>query len=185
MLSRRRGADLRAANWDRGPKGQSRNASDSVSYSATIASQDGRPTLTGAVMAALPGALQSSTMTCAEVAIQDAAAWAAVLPPDASTKLTLEEVASALLAAWETAADVLPAAACDVPTMRWAGPPTVELRVSAEGPHDQPRANLDALIDLSEAEPTDRSLLSAGRQAAICSDGPMRWARQSGPAQVR
>ncbi|MFC7261491.1 alpha/beta fold hydrolase [Streptomyces lutosisoli] len=155
-LSLRRGADLRAAHWDLGPN---RNAIDSVSYSATIASLDGRPALTGAVMASLPGALQSSTVTCAEVAIQDAAAWTAVLPPGASTKLTLEEVASVLLAAWETAADVLPAAACDVTTMRWAGPPTVELRVSAEGPHDQPRANLDTLIDLSETGPTDRSSL--------------------------
>ncbi|MFE5406459.1 hypothetical protein ACFQ9Z_35125 [Streptomyces sp. NPDC056580] len=130
-----------------------------MSYSATIAAPDGRPALTGAVMAALPGALQPSTVTCAEVAIQDTAAWTGVLPPDMSTTLTLEEMASVLLAAWETAADVLPAATCDVTTMRWAGPPTVELRVSAEGPHDQPRANLDTLINLSEAGPTDRSSL--------------------------
>ncbi|MFF3139211.1 esterase/lipase family protein [Streptomyces mirabilis] len=155
-LSLRRGADLRAANWDPGPN---RNAIDSVSYSATVAALDGRPALNGAVMASLPGALQSATVTCAEVAIQDAAAWAAVLPPGTSTKLTLEEMASVLLAAWETAADVLPAAACDVTTMRWAGPPTVELRVSAEGPHDQPRGNLDTLIDLSELGPTDRNSL--------------------------
>lgn len=134
-LSLRRGADLQAANWGLGPN---RNAIDSVSYSATISSLDGRQALTGAVMASLPGALQTSTVTCGEVAIQDDAAWAAVLPPGASTKLTLEEVTSVLLAAWETAADVLPAAACDVTTMRWAAPPAVELRVSAEGPHDQP-----------------------------------------------
>ncbi|WP_406131501.1 hypothetical protein [Streptomyces sp. NBC_00989] len=155
-LSLRRGADLRAANWD---LGSNRNANASVSYSATIASPDGRPALTGAVMTALPGTLQSSTVTCAEVTIQDAAAWAAVLPPGASTKLTLEEVTSILLAAWETAAEVLPAVACDATTMRWAGPPTVELRVSAEGPHDQPRANLDTLIDLGEVGPTDRNSL--------------------------
>ncbi|MEU6231156.1 alpha/beta fold hydrolase [Streptomyces sp. NPDC047042] len=156
-LSLRRGADLRAANWDLGPN---RNANDSISYSATIASTDGRPALTGAVMAALPGALQSSTVTCAEVTIQEAAAWAAVLPTGASTKLSLKEVASVLLAAWETAAEVLPTAICDATTMRWAGPPTVELRMSAEGPHDQPRANLDTLIDLGEVGPTDRNSLS-------------------------
>ncbi|WP_327749757.1 alpha/beta fold hydrolase [Streptomyces europaeiscabiei] len=155
-LSLRRGADLRAANWEPGPN---RNAIDSVSYSATIVAPDGRPALTGAVMASLPGTLQPSTVTCAEVALQDTAAWTAALPPDASTKLTLEEMASVLLAAWETAADVLPAAACDVTAMRWAGPPTVELRVSAEGPHDQPRANLDTMINLSEAGTTDRSSL--------------------------
>jgi pimeloyl-ACP methyl ester carboxylesterase len=157
-LSLRRGADLRAAHWEPGPN---RNAIDSVSYSATIAAPDGRPALTGAVMVALPGALQPSTVTCAEVALQDTAAWAAVLPPGTSTKLTLEEMASVLVAAWETAADVLPAAVCDVTTMRWAGPPTVELRVSVEGPHDQPRANLDTLIDLSQAGPTDNSSLPA------------------------
>ncbi|MFH9554701.1 hypothetical protein [Streptomyces sp. NPDC017435] len=155
-LSLRRSADLRAATWEPGPN---RNAIDSLSYSATIAAPDGRPALIGAVMASLPGALQPSTVTCAEVTIQDTAAWAAVLPPGTSTKRAFEEVASVLLAAWETAADVLPAAACDVTTMRWAGPPTVELRVSAEGPHDQPRANLDTLIDLSEAGPTDRTSL--------------------------
>ncbi|MFF7764295.1 alpha/beta fold hydrolase [Streptomyces griseorubiginosus] len=155
-LSARRGADLPAADWRSGP---SHNAIDRISYTATIASSDGLPALTGAVMASLPGALQSSTVTCAEVAIQDTAAWAAVLPPDTPTQLTLEEMASVLLAAWETAADVVPAAAGDATAMRWAGRPTVELRVSAEGPHDQPRPNLDTLINLSEAGPTDRSSL--------------------------
>lgn len=156
-LSLRRGADLRAADWDLGPN---RNASDSVSYSATITSPDGRPALTGAVMAALPGAMQSSTVTCADVTIQDTDAWAAALPPGASTKLTLEEMASVLLAAWETAAEVLPAAVCEATMMRWAGPPTVELRMSAEGPHDQPRPALDTLIDFGEVGPTDRNSLS-------------------------
>ncbi|MEV6949554.1 hypothetical protein AB0N07_48195 [Streptomyces sp. NPDC051172] len=32
--------------------------------------------------------------------------------------------------------------------------------MSAEGPHNEPRPHLDALIDLSEAGPTDRSSLT-------------------------
>lgn len=155
-LSQRRGADLPAANWHLGPH---RNAIDSISYSATIASTDGRPALSGAVMACLPSALQSQTVTCAEITVQDTAAWAAVLPSGTSTKLTLEEMESVLLAAWETAADLLPAATCDVTKMRWAGAPTVELRLSAEGPHDQPRVDLGTLIDLSVLGQTDRSSL--------------------------
>ncbi|MGW4759600.1 hypothetical protein [Streptomyces chartreusis] len=155
-LSRRRGADLPAANWHPGPN---RNAIDAVSYSTTIAPSDGRPALTGAVMAALPSAMQASTVTCAEIAIQDTAAWAAALPSGTSTKLTIEETHHILLAAWETAADLLPAVAADATTMRWGGPPTVELRLTAEGPHDQPRAGLDTLIDLSQLGSTDRSCL--------------------------
>lgn len=43
--------------------------------------------------------------------------------------------------------------------MRWAGAPTVELRLSAEGPHDRPRPDLRTLIDLSGLGPTDRNAL--------------------------
>ncbi|MFC4506722.1 MULTISPECIES: alpha/beta fold hydrolase [Streptomyces] len=154
-LSLRRAADLPAAHWILGPH---RNALDSLSYSADIAAPDGQPALTAAVMASLPGAKQP-TVTCAEFLIQNSAAWAALLPTGTSTNLALEEVESLLLAAWETAADLLPAATCDVATMRWASAPTVELRLSTEGPHDQPRAHLGALIDLSELGPTDRSSL--------------------------
>ncbi|QFQ97328.1 hypothetical protein F9278_15180 [Streptomyces phaeolivaceus] len=157
MLSLRRGADLPASDWQLGPH---RNASDSLSYSATITAEGGRPVLAGAVMVALPGALQSHTVTCAEITIQDAAAWAAVLPSGSSTKLTLEEVEAVLLAAWETAADLLPAVVRDETTIRWAGAPTVELRLSAEGPHDQPRAGLGTLIDVRALGRTDRSSLS-------------------------
>ncbi|KAB1990206.1 alpha/beta fold hydrolase [Streptomyces triticiradicis] len=167
-LSLRRGADLRAASWNPGPY---RNAIDSISYSATVTPPDGRPALTGAVMAALPGALQPSTVTCAEIAIQDTAAWAAALPPGTSTRLTLEEVQHVLLASWETAANLLPAAVCDTTTPRWAGPPTVELRLTAEGPHDQPRAGLDTLIDLSGLGPTDRG--SPSEMAVTITVSPM------------
>ncbi|MFE4976277.1 esterase/lipase family protein [Kitasatospora sp. NPDC056651] len=157
MLSRRRGADLPAAHWQLGPH---RNAIDSVSYSATITAVNESPALVAAAMVALPGALQSHTVTCAEITVQDTTAWAAALPPDVSTRLDLDEVEAVLLAAWETAADLLPAAACDVTTMRWAGAPAVELRLSAEAHPGHPRADLATLIDFSVFGSTDRSPLS-------------------------
>ncbi|GGZ38827.1 hypothetical protein GCM10010387_36250 [Streptomyces inusitatus] len=156
-LSLSRGAQLPLDHWNPGPH---RNAIDSISYSATIATSDGRQALTGAVMASLPNAPQSSeTVTCAEVTIQDTAAWASLLPSGTSTTLTLKEVESLLQAAWLTAANVLPAATCDITAKQWAGAPTIELRLSAEGPHDRPRPDLATLIDLSTLGPTDRSPL--------------------------
>ncbi|MET9039875.1 hypothetical protein [Streptomyces mirabilis] len=59
-----------------------------------------------------------------------------------------------------SAADLLPAVTTRDPgQMRWAGAPTVELRLSAEGPHDRPRPDLRTLIDLSGLGPTDRNAL--------------------------
>ncbi|MFF1604800.1 hypothetical protein ACFVYV_46765 [Streptomyces mirabilis] len=111
-------------------------------------------------MAALPSSLGAQVVTFAEVLLEDAAAWAACLPADVSTRLSLEEVQAVLFAAWETAADLLPAATTQDPThMQWAGAPTVELRLSAEGPHDRPRPDLGTMIDLSPLGPTDRSVL--------------------------
>ncbi|MET9127790.1 hypothetical protein [Streptomyces sp. NPDC004528] len=93
--------------------------------------------------------------------IEDAAAWASYLPADFSTRLSLEEVQAVLLAAWVTAAGLLPAATIQDPTqMHWAGATTVELRLSAEGPHDRPQPGLGTRIDLSPLGPSDRSVLS-------------------------
>ncbi|MDF3141814.1 MULTISPECIES: hypothetical protein [unclassified Streptomyces] len=157
LLSRRRGTELLAAQW---PPGPHRNARDAASYSSTVTAPDGRPALTAAVMAALPSPLQVHVVTCAEVLLEDAAAWKAALPADATTRLSLEEAQALLLAAWETAADLLPAATTQEPDhMQWAGAPTIELRLSAEGPHGQPRSDLGTLIDLSPLGPTDRGVL--------------------------
>ncbi|MFD5762928.1 RNA-binding domain-containing protein [Streptomyces sp. NPDC127044] len=157
LLSHRRGAELLAAQWQHGPY---RNARDAASYLSTVTAPDGRPALTAAAMVALPSPLGAHVVTCAEVLLEDAAAWEAALPVDASTRLSLDEVQAVLLAAWETAADILPDVTTHDPVqMRWAGAPTVELRLSAEGPHDRPRPDLGTLIDLSGFGPTDRSVL--------------------------
>ncbi|MEV7152746.1 RNA-binding domain-containing protein [Streptomyces sp. NPDC093084] len=158
LLSQRRGAELRTAQWESGPY---RNALDAVSSSSTVTAPDGRPALSATAMAALPNPLEAHVVTCAEVLIEDAATWASCLPADFSTRLSLEEVQAVLLAAWETAADLLPAATTqNPPQMHWAGAPTVELRLSAEGPHDRPQPGLGTMIYLSPLGPTDRSVLS-------------------------
>lgn len=48
-------------------------------------------------------------LTCAELPLQNTSAWAAALSPKTSTLLTLKEAQAVLLAAWETAAELLPA----------------------------------------------------------------------------
>ncbi|MFE5406954.1 hypothetical protein ACFQ9Z_37885 [Streptomyces sp. NPDC056580] len=80
------------------------------------------------------------------------------LPADAHTRLGLDEVQALLLAAWETAAETLPGAVTDPARMQWAAPPTTELRLSAEGPHDQRSPGLGALIDLDALGPGDGSV---------------------------
>jgi len=72
----------------------------------------------------------------------------------------MEEVAEVLTVAWQTAAERLTSAvATDPAGMRWAYPPTVELRVIAEArydgtPHRQPE--LSDYIDLSSLGHSDR-----------------------------
>lgn len=157
LLSRRRGAELAATKWQMGPH---HNALDRASYFSTITTPDGRPAVTAIAMAALPSTLESNVLTCAEVLLQDATAWAVALPAGTSTQLSLDEVQAVLAAAWEIAADLLPSAVTrDATQMRWSAPPTVELRMSAEGPHDQPRADLGTLIDFSRLGSTDRGVL--------------------------
>lgn len=157
LLSLRRGTELPAAQWQPGPH---RNARDAASYASTVTAPDGRPALTAAAMASLPSPLEAHVVTCAEVLLEDATAWKVLLPADATTRLSLQEAQAVLFAAWETAADLLPTATAQDPDqMQWAGAPTIELRLSAEGPHDQPRPDLGTLIDLSPLGPTDRGVL--------------------------
>ncbi|MFB8760706.1 RNA-binding domain-containing protein [Streptomyces nigra] len=146
ILSRRRGAELPAAQWGRGSW---RNTPTAVSYTSTIVAPDGRGALSAAVMMSV----EDTVVTCADVLIEDASAWAALLPGDAGTRLGLDEVQALFLAAWETVAEALPDAIVDPARMRWSAPPTTELRLSAEGPHDQPSPGLGALIDLEALGP--------------------------------
>ncbi|MEU0256235.1 hypothetical protein ABZ299_27935 [Streptomyces sp. NPDC006184] len=70
----------------------------------------------------------------------------------------LDEVQALLLAAWESAAKTLPDAIVDPARMRWSAPPTTELRLSAEGPHDQPSPGLGTLIDLNALGPGEDNI---------------------------
>ncbi|MFC8946356.1 hypothetical protein [Streptomyces rochei] len=86
----------------------------------------------------------------------------------------LDEVQAVLLAAWETAAELLPEAVGDPAALSWAAPPTTELRITCE----QPAANgvrpaLDTLVDLTPLGPNDggsRSQLAVAITAAPAMD---------------
>jgi len=156
FLSRRRGAELPAEHWAMGPFD---NRPLSASYTSYLTAPDGRTALTAAAMIALPGATQPNTVTCAEVLIQDADAWAATLPHGADTRLGLDEVQHTLLAAWETAAELMPDTIGDPSGRQWAGPPTCELLLIAHGPDGQPSPGLDALIDMTPLGARDRENL--------------------------
>ncbi|MFF8431735.1 hypothetical protein ACF07Y_42750 [Streptomyces sp. NPDC016566] len=147
FLSRRRGAELPAARWDTGPW---RNTPAAASYTSTITTPGDRRAVSAAAMISVA---DSEVVTCADVLIEDTAAWA--LPAGAGTQLGIDEVQALLLGAWETAAEILPDAVADPARTRWAAPPTTELRLSAEGPHDQPSPGLGTLIDLKALGPAE------------------------------
>ncbi|MFE2828596.1 RNA-binding domain-containing protein [Streptomyces sp. NPDC059271] len=153
LLSRRRGAELPAARWDRGPW---RNFPAAVSYTSTITAPDGHRAVSAAAMMSV----EDTMVTCADILIEDASAWAAMLPGNTGTQLGLDDVQALLLAAWESAAETLPDAVADPARMQWSGPPTTELRLSAEGPHDQPSPGLGTLIDLEALGPGEDGVRS-------------------------
>ncbi|TKS96254.1 RNA-binding domain-containing protein [Streptomyces lasalocidi] len=153
MLSRRRGAELPAGRWEGGPFG---NSARSVGYTCTIAAPDGGPAVKASVMLALPTTMESNVVACADVLIENPQAWAALLGSGWDTQLGFDEVQAVLLAAWETAAELLPDAVGDSAGLSWAGPPTIELRMTCE----QPAANgvlptLDTLVDLTSLGTND------------------------------
>lgn len=146
MLSQRRGANLPAARWERGEYG---NSSRTAAYTCTISSPDGAPAVRAGVMFALPTSMESTVVACAELVVEDSAAWAATVGTGWDTQLHLEEAQAALLSAWETAAGLLPGLV-DAGHLPWSAPPTTELRLSSE----RPATNgvlpaLDTLVDLA------------------------------------
>ncbi|MGV2917027.1 hypothetical protein [Streptomyces alfalfae] len=61
-----------------------------------------------------------------------------------------------LLAAWETAAELLPDVAGDPASLAWAAPPTTELGITSEQPADNGILPvLDTLIGLGPLSPND------------------------------
>jgi len=108
-------------------------------------------------MLALPSPTESTVVACAEVMVEDTTTWAAALGADWETQLDLEEVQAVLLDAWETAAELLPAIVGNLSTLRWAAPPTTELRLTCE--QSAPNGalpTLDTFIDLEPFGPIDR-----------------------------
>jgi hypothetical protein len=136
MLSRRRGADLRAGRWSLGPN---RNGPDTASYSSAIVAPDsGQQALSCEVMVALPNTVSSAVVTCAELRVDDFAAWAGALRAadklaKSDLRLSLDEVVEFFVVAWTTATEVLPTLLSPEPYGElWIAPPTVELRLTTE-----------------------------------------------------
>jgi hypothetical protein len=104
-------------------------------------------------MMTLPNSMNSSVVTCAELRVTDPAAWAEALtasgaPSMQDIRLSLEDVAEFLTVAWQTATEQLASLVTgNTPPMRWADPPTVELRVSAEHRFDANPGPQSALDD--------------------------------------
>lgn len=153
MLSQRRGADLGAARWVPGPH---RNGLAAASYSTAIMGPDGhRLALSGEVMIALPNSISSAVVTCAELRVDDVAAWADALcaaggPAELDVRLSVYELAEFFTVAWTTATEVLPTLIDPDPySGYWFASPTVELRFSTEHQHGTPGPplRLSELVD--------------------------------------
>ena len=171
MLSKRRGTELPAAHWERGPFG---NSARTVGYSCTIAEPGGDPALQALLMLALPTTMESTVVACADVLIKSPAAWAAALGPGRNTQLRLSEVQSVLLSTWETAAELLPDVVGEPAELLWAGPPTTELRMTCE----QPASNgvlpaLDTLVDLTPFGAGDGDGGTRSRMAVTITTAPV------------
>ncbi len=167
-LSLHRGTEFRPGTWQPGQTGQSR---DRTGYVCTISAPDGRPALSAEVMLALPNALDSSVVTCAELRVEDFAIWSDALDLTSAPsvgpawpRLTVDDLFWIFVAAWHTAMEVLPAVVdADPATVPPAGPPVVELRVSAEhsyGAAPGQQHLLSDLVDLTAWGSSDRDRLT-------------------------
>jgi len=183
VLSRRRGADLPAARWTPGPH---RNTLDAFSYSTTLTTTDLRPALSGEVLLALPNSHESAIVTCAELRIEDATAWAdAVREGNGKLQLSWEELFRFFTVAWRTATEVLPSLISPDPrALRWAAPPTVELRLSAEPEHGTSGAPrpLDNLVDFSPLGDRIGEPLS---EMAVTITAPLQMSPEARETQTR
>jgi hypothetical protein len=165
-LSSRRGSTLRADTWNRGPN---RNADDWLSYSSVI----GRRALEAEVMIALPHAIDSSVVTCAEIRVVAPNGWAEALefgaPLRWDYRLSHGEVAEFFVAGWQMATEVLPHAVTDDPSkFRWAYPPVIDLRLIAENSFGG--AGLGDYVNLGPLGPSDRGQL---REMAVTVTAPL------------
>ncbi|MER5274357.1 RNA-binding domain-containing protein [Streptomyces sp. NPDC002809] len=155
-----------ASGWEAGPH---RNALNSASYSSTV------PFIRGSIatieaMVALPHSLDSALVTCVDLRVDGVDGWHRTRTPPpigqysdeelSGTRITLEEVVAILFAGWAIAASTLPTlAGVNLDTPQWTGPPTVELRLSAERPCSEAEPDLKELIDFSRFGPAGRQAL--------------------------
>lgn len=112
--------------------------------------------------------MNSALVTCAEVRIEDLAAWARALgaagaPPRPDLRLSIEEAAEFFAVARQAATEKLAAVvAANASTVLWADPPTVELRLTAERRYDdtpRPQPMLDDYIAMDPLGHSDRGQL--------------------------
>ncbi|MER6434318.1 hypothetical protein ABT272_42685 [Streptomyces sp900105245] len=129
-------------------------------------------------MITLPGAMDSAVVSCAEVLIEDAEAWAQAL--DAlGARLDFEEVHEVLLQAWQTAAELLPDVLGEPSDQRWAAAPTIELRLSCERPdHTAVIPALADFLDLTPLGPSCRAPRSNMTVTITADPGTARTRRQ-------
>lgn len=163
-IPQRRDTHLRASDWVRGPHN---NSLDRLSYSSTLATPQGQVVMTTEVMTALPTMMSGAAVTCAELRIDDFSAWAQATDPAAGTdaprdlRMSIQEVADFLAAAWQIATERLPATTGN-PGPLWAYPPTIEFRLTAEralGNTSDELPALDDYVRLESLGQTDRGKL--------------------------
>ncbi|WP_411093514.1 hypothetical protein [Streptomyces sp. 049-1] len=99
--------------------------------------------------------MDSAVVSCVDVLVEDAAAWAEALGGPGGVPLGFEEVQDVVLFhTWATAAELLPVVFGDSAVRRWAAPPTTELRLSAERYDDVGVAPaLSAFVDFARLGP--------------------------------
>lgn len=162
-LSRRRGAELSAADW---VHGLNTNSRDRLGLTVVIASPRGTLALWAEVMLAMPGAMDSSVVACAELRVEHLAAWSEAVvaaggKPSDDMRLSLDEVVEFFNIAGSTANELLPSAITDEPaSLEWMAPPTTELRMSAEQRHDDrtdPKPVLADYVNMDAFGFTDRA----------------------------
>lgn len=155
-----------ASRWEAGPH---RNALDSASYSSTVPFIRGS-SATAEAMVALPHSLDSAMVTCVELRLDGVNGWRRTSTPPpfgryseeelSGTRLSLEELVAIFFTAWTIAAQTLPTLSeVNLDAPQWTGPPTVELRLSAERSSNEAEPDLKELIDFSRFGPTDRKAL--------------------------
>ena len=185
-LSRRRGADLHVTAWNRGPN---HNALDALSYSAAIAAPDGQIALSAEVMMALPNTMNSALVTCAEVRIEDLAAWARALgaagaPPRPDLRLSIEEAAEFFAVAWQAATEKLAAVvAANASTLLWADPRRSSYGSRQNAAMTTPRARSRCLTTTSTW--TRSATATAASSARLPSRSPHRTTSSNPTGETR